>query len=284
MRTISLDRARASPGRRELIDTAVGTIATIATGERRADVAEVVLVHGITDSADTWHAVLDPLAAHTRVHAVDLPGHGLSDLFERPPSVAELADAVIAYLDARDVSSSIVVGNSLGGGVALGVCARDPSRTGGGVLLGSIGASFPIPFPLTLLRHRPFGELMAWVVGRPLRRLLMRESFVPGFRPGADYVADYFGHWRVAGRAAAVRSMLRALDPGEPSAWLPGIDVPVHVVHGELDRLIPIGIADQVAAGLPASELTILAGVGHTPQHQVPERTTAIVVDALRHR
>ena len=154
-----------STGDRVLVPTAAGTVAAIVMGEPRPAVPDVVLVHGITDTADTWRTVQPDLAVDTRVHAIDLPGHGLSDFSDHPPTVAEMADVVIAYLDVAGVSSAVVVGNSLGGGVALGVCARDPARIRGGVTLGSIGAAFPVPFPLTLLRHRPFGELMAWALG-----------------------------------------------------------------------------------------------------------------------
>ena len=280
-RAIPLERARSSPGRRTLVPTAAGLIASITSGETRPDLPELVLVHGVTDTADTWRSVEAPLSADTRVHSIDLPGHGLSDFPTHPPTVAEMADAVIAYLDEVGVRSAVVVGNSLGGGVALGLCSRDPSRVGAGVTLGSIGTPFPIPFPLRLLRHRPFGEAMAWVVGRPLQRLVMRDSFAPGFHPDPQDLANYFAGWRVAGRGAAVRALMRAVDVGEPQPWLGSVEVPVHVVHGELDRVIPSSVAHVLVDGLAQGRLTILDGVGHEPQHECPDRTIAIVRQSL---
>jgi pimeloyl-ACP methyl ester carboxylesterase len=279
---MSLERARSQPGRRSFVRTERGTIATIVAGHSRAGVPEVVLVHGVTDNADTWRSVHGGLAAETRAHAVDLPGHGLSDFPDHPLTVAEMADAVIAYLDAAGVSAAVVVGNSLGGGVALGLAARDPSRIRAVVTLGSIGTAFPIPFPLSLLKHRPFGLAMAWVVGRPVRRLVMRDSFAPGFRPDDQDVSAYFAGWRVSGRAAAVRSLLRTIDSGEPQPWLASITQPVDVVHGALDRVIPPRIAHEIAGQLPHARLTILDAVGHEPQHERPDRVNAIALAAVR--
>ena len=281
-RTVPLEHARASLGDRVLVPTTSGTIAAIVSGEIGPGMPEVVLVHGITDTADTWREVRSRLAAETRVHALDLPGHGLSDFPDHPLTVAEMADAVIGYLDSAGVRSAVAVGSSLGGGVVLGLCARDPGRIRAGVTLGSIGVPCPIPFALRLLRHRPFGEAMAWVVGRPFRRTVMRDSFAPGFRPDPEYVADYFGAWRVAGRAAAIRSLMRTIDVAEPQTWLGAIDVPVDVVHGELDRVIPARVAHELADGLPHGRPTIVDGVGHSPQHECPDRVVMLVRDALR--
>lgn len=283
-RTRPLERARSSPGAHALVATDTGTVAAVVSGDRRPDVPEVVLVHGVTDTAATWRSVQPALASETRVHAVDLPGHGLSDLPDRPLTVAEMADAVSAYLDAADVASVVAVGNSLGGGVTLGLCARDRARVRAGVLLGSIGAPSKIPFPLTLLRRRPFAELMAWVIGAPLRRLLMRNSFGPGFRPDPDYVTAYYEAWRIAGRGPAIRELMRSLDVAEPRPWLESIEVPVHLVHGELDRLVPTRVAREIAAALPDGRLTVLDGIGHVPQLECPDRTIEVIRTALARR
>jgi pimeloyl-ACP methyl ester carboxylesterase len=278
---MSLEQARATPGQRTLVPTARGTIAAIVVGERRVDRPEVVLVHGVTNSADTWRSVQGALAAETRVHAVDLPAHGLSDFPDHPLTVAEMADAVIAYLEVAGVSSAVIVGNSLGGGVALGLAARAPAEVSAVVALGSIGISFPVPFPLSLLKHRPFGLGMAWVVGAPIQRMVIRDSFAPGFRPDPRDVSNYFAGWRISGRAAAMRALLRTIDSGEPQPWLASIMQPVDVVHGELDQVIPPRIAHEVAGRLPHGRLTMLDGIGHEPQHECPEQVVAITLAAL---
>ena len=280
-RSMPLERARSSPGRRTLVPTAAGTIASITSGETRPDLPELVLVHGVTDTADTWRSVEAPLSADTRVHSIDLPGHGLSDFPANTLTVAEMADAVIAYLDAVGVRSAVVVGNSLGGGVALGLCSRDPGRIRAGVTLGSIGTPFPIRVPAadaaasTVRRSDGMGGGPAVAAAGDARQLRA------GFRPEPQDLANYFAGWRVAGRGAAVRALMRAVDVGEPQPWLGSVEIPVHVVHGELDRVIPTSVAHELAEGLPQGRLTILEGVGHEPQHECPDRTIAIVRQAL---
>ncbi|MEO8606155.1 MAG: alpha/beta fold hydrolase [bacterium] len=275
---ISLDDARHAPGDRQIVETRAGRLAVITSGIG----PDVVLIHGITDNADTWRTVQQRLAATARVHAVDLPGHGLSDIPARPLSVAEQAAAVLAYMDAAGIRRAVVAGNSLGGGVTLGVCFQAPERVPAALLLCALGMPFPVPPGLGALRYPPLAECMPRVAASPrLSRLLLRDVYHRGFQPTDEMVRDYWRQWRIAGRPRYIRSLMRGLDVAEPSPWLAAIHTRVHVVHGEVDRIIPVRVGRAIAAALPNARLSVLPGIGHEPQHECLDTTCAFLDDAL---
>ncbi len=276
---ISLDEARRAPGDRQVVETRAGRLAVIVRGSG----PDLILIHGITDNADTWRAVQQRLAIRARVHAIDLPGHGLSDIPTRPLTVAEHAAAVVAYLEAAGIQRCVVSGNSLGGGTTLGVAHQAPDRVAAAVPLCALGTRFPVPFSLGTLRYRPFAELMPIIAGaRPrVARLFMRDMYNRRFRPSDEEVTDYWRQWPVIGRPQYLRALLRALDVAEPTPWLASIQLPVHVVHGDADRIIPVRVGHAIAAALPNAKLTILPGIGHEPQHECVNETCAILARAL---
>jgi pimeloyl-ACP methyl ester carboxylesterase len=278
---LSLEDARRTPGDRQVIETRAGRLGVIVRGSG----PDLVLIHGITDNADTWREVQAQLASRARVHAIDLPGHGLSDIPARPLTVAEQASAVVAYLETAGITRCVVSGNSLGGGVTLGVAFQAPDRVAAAVPLCALGTRFPVPFSLGTLRYRPFAECMP-LIARSVRlgRLFMRDIFHPGFRPSDETVRDYYRQWPIRGRAPYLRNLLRAIDVAEPTPWLASIRLAVHVVHGEVDRIIPVRVGREIAAALPNAKLTILPGIGHEPQHECVETTCAMLEEALELR
>jgi len=242
----------------------------------------VVCLHGVTDNLATWHGVQSALREVAETHAVDLPGHGLSDIPVEPRSVAEQADAVIAYLTAAGIGRCVLVGNSMGGGVALGVAARAPDRVARVVLLGSIGVKFPAPTGLILLRYPMIAEQMQrFATSTAMQRMALRDTFAPGFRASDAAVESYWRGWRVEGRPAYLRSLLRVLEADEPAKWLPTIRAHVIVAHGSHDQMIPVHVAESITAALPNARKVILHGVGHQPQIEAPADVVAFVREAL---
>lgn len=87
---------------------------------RRGHGEPVLLVHGLGSTSASWESILDPLAEHREVIAVDLPGHGRTPPLDGETSVAALADALEAFIDRHDLGRIDLVGS----------CGADPRRTG----------------------------------------------------------------------------------------------------------------------------------------------------------
>lgn len=273
-----LGHARASaPGK--MVRTRLGEVHAIVEGSG----PPVVLVHGVTESALTFHELQHAIAHVATVHAVDLPGHGLTDIPPEVLSLDEMAHWVDAYMEAEGIERAVLCGWSMGGGVSLELAIQRPSRVGALVLLGSIGAQMPMPFTLGLLRFHGVGELMVRLVESPtFRRELLRDTAHGSFTRHDAAVDRYWDMWHVRGRVDYIRRLMRSLDIEPLENKLGAVRAPTIIVHGDHDRLVPLSVARALANKIPNAELRVLAHTGHTPHLEEPGAVRAAIRDALR--
>jgi pimeloyl-ACP methyl ester carboxylesterase len=258
-----------------------------------------VLVHGLGGSHLNWMRVAPALAERGRVVVVDLPGFGLSTAGRRRASVSANAAVLDRLMRAVVGKPAVLVGNSMGGMIAL--LAADAHRDSvAGLVL--IDASLPVPRTLPdrqvaaqfLLYATPFfGErYLAYtarrVSDRELVERVVKLCFADPSRASEELLAASTA--LVAQRRAmpaqdaaflqAARSLLRVLArPQRYQAAMKRLDVPVLLIHGERDRLVPVAAARAALAANPRWEGAILPGVGHTPQLESPD---AVVDSILR--
>lgn len=277
---VDLVEARRDPAREvgNLVATSTGTLHAIVRGTG----PDVVLLHGVTDNAHTWRGVQEALEGVARTHAVDLPGHGLSDIPPAPLGARQMASWVAAYLDEVGVDRAVIVGWSLGGAVSLAFAADHPARVKGLVLESTAALAFPFPKALWPLKVNGIAELMFRIGAFPgPRRFFMSTTFDRRFEPPEDVLERYWRDWQIKGRARYVRDLLRAFESTAISSLLGGISAPAWIVHGEEDRIVPARVGRELARLLPKADLRALAGVGHAPHVERPEVVLGAVRDAL---
>lgn len=255
----------------------------------------LVLLHGFADSADTWRLVLDRLARRGRsALALDLPGFGAADALDPQRGVLEQLDAFAAagVAHASDQAGGapvVLAGNSLGGCVALRLGERAVQRglpLAGVVPIGPAGLDMPRWFGVIerdpvvrgiLASPVPLPEVaMRAVVGEAYRRLAFSRRALAT----AEVVASFAQH--LAQRAALVRVLEngRRLLPELASPFaLAEVDVPVLLVWGDRDRMVPHTGAQRVLEALPETTHEVLAGVGHCPQVEAPDALTELLVE-----
>ncbi len=256
-----------------MLETRRGSVHAVVRGEG----PDVVLLHGVTDNASTWHGVQAALSG-VRSHAVDLAGHGLTDIPSAIPDSRELAEWVAAYLDAAGIERAVVVGWSLGGTCALELAAAHPGRVRAIVLVGAAALEFPFPLALVPLKLPLIPELMpALGASDAVRRFIMRDTYAPRFRPAREVLDRYFRGWEVRGRARFVRDLVRGLHLETTVRLIPHVAAPAWIVHGEEDRLVPATVGRELATRLPGARASMLSGVGHAPHIEHP----ASVLDAI---
>ena len=235
----------------------------------------VLAVHGGPAGYD--HSYLRPhldrLSAFSQVVYVDLPGHGRSDHLSADEwSLERCADDLQAFCDRLGIVAPLLFGHSLGGFVALLHALRHPGAAGG-LLLQATAARHDTGRVAARFRER-FGDELAAIAGRVFRG---------GSVTAAERrrVLDAFGPQRPDDDAYARIVPNRDLEAATPQVarfdvveHLHRIDVPVLVSVGELDPVTPIAAAREIAAGVGSSRchLEILAGVGHFPWLDDPER------------
>jgi pimeloyl-ACP methyl ester carboxylesterase len=252
-------------------------------GHRGGAGPPLVLLHGLGLDWRCWRPVLPALEREHDVLALDLPGFGAAAPLPRgtPPTPARLADAVEAELDALGIPPAVLVGNSLGGWVALELARR--GRAVRVVALSPAGLEAPPGRAYLLaineamrLRARalaPLGRLAtATSAGRVFALAGLRaRPWRVGSREAAEDVAT-FAH------APAFHSTLLATTTGAVPAGLDEIRVPVRIAVGRLDVLLGVWTAPRFSTLLPDAEIVGLRRAGHVPMHDDPEAVARVIL------
>jgi pimeloyl-ACP methyl ester carboxylesterase len=251
----------------------------------------VLLVHGMAGSSRTWRAVMPLLAERARVIAPDLLGHGESVSSAGDYSLGGFAAMLRDLLAALDVERATVVGQSLGGGVAMQLAYQHPELVERLVLISSGGLGREVS-PVLRGFAFPGVELLGPVVFpgfvRELGDRVSRAVARVGIRaPRAAEMWDaYASLTDGAHRDAFLRTLRSVIEPGGQAVSAGdrltlAAAVPTLVVWGDADPIIPVAHAHAAHAAIPGSRLEILEGVGHFPQAEEPHRVARLIEDFL---
>lgn len=243
----------------------------------------VLLLHGIGDRSDAWEPLMAGLAAHFTVIAPDLLGHGHSAKPRADYSVAAYANGMRDLLDVLDVDTATVVGHSLGGGVAAQFAYQYPERCERLVLVASGGVG-PEVNPILRLVSLPGADLALLPLALPPSRFIAKAVMSALDVVGADVGRDRDELLRViealpdaAARGAFARTLRSVVDwrgqvvTMRDRAYLTQ-EVPVLLVWGDHDGVIPVDHAHLAAEAMPSARLEIFEGAGHYPHHHDPLR------------
>jgi pimeloyl-ACP methyl ester carboxylesterase len=238
-----------------------------------------LLLHGFSDSADTWRLVLDSLAREGRpAIAFDLPGFGAASGLGKEPVLSQLDDFADAALE-HSGDGAIVVGNSLGGCVAMRLAERTGGRLGGVVALAPAGLDMsfwidlleasPLLAPLLALPSPVSGTVVRAVVGLTYQQLALASPRSVDARIVSQFTSHFRGRQTVSEYLAIARRLRSEL---KGPFRLEAITCPLLLVYGDRDRLVPPTGADRVLAALPTAKLELLEGCGHCPQIEAVDR------------
>jgi pimeloyl-ACP methyl ester carboxylesterase len=237
--------------------------------------APLVLLHGLGEDWRAWSPILPALEERHDVIALDLPGHGAAPALGPGvrPTVDALADAVEAELDRLGVDVPHVVGNSVGGRVALELGVRQRARSV--VALAPSGFEFP-PERAWVFATDQALRLRARVAA-PARHWLARHALTRVLALGGPHARA----WRLPPAEAAHQIAAIATAPAyqDTLVWAAMLDVPVglwrigcptRIAFGTLDILLGALTAPRFAAAIPGAELIALPGCGHVPMSDAP--------------
>lgn len=243
----------------------------VATGGVTFDPAlpVLVLLHGAGMDHSAWAQQSRALAhGGFAVLAPDLPGHGRSDgpALTRVEDIADWLDALLAALA---VERAIVAGHSLGGLVALDFAARYPGRTVRAVLLGG-AAAMPVHDDLLKAARDALPRAIAMIIGWGFAQPLA-PSPVPGLSLTAS--AKALLARSNPGVLHADLSACAGYAGGETAAE--AVNVPVTLIHGSADRMVPLKAAKALAVKLNGARVVEIAGAGHMVQLENPPAVLA---------
>lgn len=240
----------------------------------------VLFLHGLGGTWRDWEPQLDDLSSDHRCIVVEHRGHGRSEVTRGELSIELFARDAAGVCAALGVDQAHVVGLSMGGMIAQRLAIDHPSlvRT---LVLAATGAFMPEPAA---------GFLAEWA--RSVRDQGMPDSrgVVPDRSPAWSPVT-------LRERPHVARNNMREAESVDPDAWaraalaitrhdtrpdLGRIDVPVLLVYGADDRLVPVDNAEPLRQGIPHAELHVLPDAGHTCNLEQPEAFDALLRDFWR--
>jgi pimeloyl-ACP methyl ester carboxylesterase len=244
----------------------------------------LILVHGLGLSRRCWSPVRELLERHHDVIAVDLPGFGESPALDTGdiPTPARLTDSLERTIDHLGLAAPAVVGNSLGGWVALELARR--GRVSCAAAIAPSGLETPPERAWVIALNelmRARAQLSAPLAGPLAASPIARTLLLGGLRSRP---------WRVPSRAAAgelrdfgcspgFQTSLRASVGTRVPTGLGEIRVPVRILYGTLDVMLGALTAPRFAVAIPGSELVSLPGLGHVPMIDDPQLVTDTILD-----
>ncbi|MFG2102737.1 alpha/beta fold hydrolase [Micromonospora echinaurantiaca] len=248
----------------------------------------VVLLHGIGRSLRDFTEQHELLADRYRVHSLDLPGYGGSLPMAEPYTLPALARFVGRYLDAVGVEGPAhLVGNSLGGAIAMRLAVAEPARVASLALVNSAGFGREVTMMLRLLALRPLGRLLL----RPSRAAARRTERAL-FHDAAFATAERVAYaLEVARQPYAARVLLETAHNlgtfrGVSPQWreellteLARLDVPILVVWGDRDLILPAAHLAAARTRLPHARTHLFSNCGHMPQIECAEEFSRLLVD-----
>jgi pimeloyl-ACP methyl ester carboxylesterase len=217
----------------------------------------VVLHHGVGASRELWAAWLPALVDRYRVLRFDMRGHGASTWAEGAPSLTldTLTDDLFAMMDAAGVEQAHLVGESIGGTIALNAALRVPERVH--TLTASNGAHLGASIQ-AVQDWRAIIEtrgMAGWSA-----HLMPRRFFEDGV-PSA--VAHWFETLQASAHPEAVLQMLAALVGADTTDQLPGLRPPLMLLHPDSSPFIPLPVICDFMARVPAARLHVIGRARH---------------------
>jgi pimeloyl-ACP methyl ester carboxylesterase len=245
----------------------------------------LLLVHGMAGTCASWEPVIEPLAINHTLIAPDFPGHGASAPGGGDYSLGALASSLRDLMLTLGHERATLVGHSLGGGVAMQFTYQFPEMVERLVLVSSGGLG-PDVSPLLRAAALPGAELFISAtvgVGRRVGGAIGRGLGFLGLRPNPDLEEVTRGYATLADpeRRKAFIATLRSV-VGMEGQRVAALDklylaeaLPLLIVWGESDPIIPVEHALEAHAQLPSSHLEIFEDTGHVPQVERPGRFIA---------
>lgn len=269
----------------ELIETSNGTLQVLEQGDPAA--SPVVLLHGAAGSMRWFESMASLLAESHRVISVDLLGHGGSDKPSTGYEITDQANAIAEALARLDVVGATIVGQSLGGTVAIAIAEQSPELASRLVILDQA------PTDSYEQNSASSGVLTAPLVGPAIWRLsqigptsAVRDQYEIAFAPGFNIASGFENPDQVVDdlRAMTYTSFTEPLDAEGAYTDLRSLDERLRAI--EVPLLVAFGAEDQIYVAeeslaayesVAGVQTEILEGVGHTPNVEAPEQTAALI-------
>lgn len=245
-----------------------------------------VLMHGFASSQYTWQAVMEELSQYGRVIAYDRTGFGLSERpttweGQNPYGPEAQVDLLTGLLDYYGVEKAILVGNSAGGTVAMQAALAHPERVSALILADPAvyNGGGPPGWIKPLLGTGPMRRLGPVVVRQMLNRSrqLLKMAWHNPALLSDEMIGYYQKPFQVENWDKALWEFTLASQPPGLAEHLEELTLPVLVITGDDDRIVPPSDSIRLAGELPNADLEVINESGHVPQEEQPRAFMQVV-------
>lgn len=243
----------------------------------------LVLLHGLTGTWDIWSPIIGQLEENFEVFAPTLPAHAGGPVVDGELNLDALVNGAEAMLDEAGIETAHLVGNSLGGYVALRLAARGRARSvnvispaggweAGDPMLQEAMNLFQQAYPMTVAAAENVDEIVASEEGRAMVLQFVTER--PDIVSAETAKIVMLASARCSEAVALAEMCLSA----NWSFDLNSIDCPTRIVWGTADKVLAWpGTAVRYREGLSDADWVVLDGVGHCPMLDLPEKTIELI-------
>ena len=249
----------------------------------------VVLIHGLGASADIWMHNIHVLSENYRIYVPDLMGFGRSDIPSDFFTPTDYVQFINDFLNALKIDRAVLIGQSLGGGIALLYTIRFPEKVERLVLVDNAGFGYETIWTLRLMSLPVIGKLMSIPA-----RIGVKIFFQLAVRNPAviteELIDIYYEHFNRPGQQAFMLRLIRSiigirgikreiLAPVLEN--IQKVTQPTLIIWGEHDRVLPLTHAYYGKEKIQGSELRIFPDCGHIPFFEQPDAFNSVVRDFL---
>jgi len=243
---------------------------------------DLILMHGLGASVFSWQRVMDDLSKFGTVTAYDRPAFGLTerklpeDYNGRNPYSQTYQPQLLAeFMNQLDIASAVMVGNSAGGTLAVQMALDHPERVEALILVDPAVLTLggPPTFFNSIIKLPSIdriGPLLARLGGSMTEGFLRRAYHDPA-KITPDTLEGYQEPLRAAHWDLAFWEFIKAAEPINLAVRLGEMDLPVLVITGDDDRIIPTEESIQVAGMIKNAKIVVIPECGHVPQEECPE-------------
>jgi len=252
------------------------------------DAPALLLVHGSNASLHTWEPWVERLKGQYRIVSLDLQGHGLTGPIPSGCYTTEcMAGTIEAVRERLGIQRIAIAGNSMGGGVSIAYALAHPNRVSALVLVNTGGAPANRPGPPPIGFRIASSPLVAPIAAQITPRALVAETLEQSVSvksvASPEAATRYWELLRRPGnREATMDRWAQGWTRFSAEELAPLKGVPVLILWGAEDRLIPVSAAGWFKQALPRAEVLVYPKIGHIPHEETPDRSAADLAAFLR--
>jgi len=242
----------------------------------------IILLHGFGSSTYSWQKVMDPLSEYGAVLAYDRPAFGLTErvtTFEgtdfNPYKMDFQPEIVINFIDEEQAEKVILIGNSAGGTVAIQTALDYPDKISALILVSpAVFESGGAPGWIKPLLNLPHFNRLGPILVRSIRERgleLLELAWSDQQKITQKDYENYQKPLSVSNWDTALWEFTKVNGGTDLQSRLKELSIPVLIISGEYDKIIPVEQSKQLEVNLPGSEIVIIPNCGHVPQEECPD-------------